>query len=193
MYKIAFKSSKLFYVGGAKLYQSRVRNHLCQLRKNKHHNKKLQKLVNKLGIDDLYFVVLEYCSADDVAKREQFYLDTLKPKLNVSLNRRNVGIKYGVSHRKKLSKSHKGIYPTKDNLAKRSLTMKDKLSSLTKEQKKERIRAAIEIKKRKIICVETNIVYNSIAECERLTKCDNVGLVCKGIRKHSLGFTFKYL
>ncbi|QNI20398.1 HNH endonuclease [Bacillus phage 1_ICo-2020] len=50
--------------------------------------------------------------------------------------------------------------------------------------------------KRKVICIDTNTVYDSIAECARdlgYKKASNIGSVCKGIRPHALGMKFKYV
>ena len=138
VYKICFKSSEDFYVGGAKKYKSRVRNHLCQLRKGKHHNKNLQNMVNTFGIEDLYFVLLEESTMELVREREQYYLDLLKPKLNIGTRVDRVGIKMSKEIKEKLSKSHIGIKPTVENVKKRSETMKKKFSLMSDDEKERR-------------------------------------------------------
>lgn len=47
---------------------------------------------------------------------------------------------------------------------------------------------------KKVICVETNIVYESIHEAERKTKCGNASIVavCKGKRKTCGGYHWRY-
>lgn len=50
--------------------------------------------------------------------------------------------------------------------------------------------------KRKVMCVDTGVIYNSIAECARdlgYKKASNIGSVCKGVRPHALGMKFKYV
>ena len=72
------------YIGSAQNMDRRKSAHLCLLRKNKHHNRKLQNFVNKYGIDNLYFEVIEYVkNSDMLIEREQFYLDTINPFFNI--------------------------------------------------------------------------------------------------------------
>lgn len=50
--------------------------------------------------------------------------------------------------------------------------------------------------KRKVMCIDTGIVYDSVAECARdlnYKKSGNISLVCKGKRPHALGLKFKYV
>lgn len=47
---------------------------------------------------------------------------------------------------------------------------------------------------KKVICIETNIIYNSIHDAERKTKCRNSDIVavCKGKRKTCGGYHWRY-
>lgn len=50
--------------------------------------------------------------------------------------------------------------------------------------------------KRKVMCIDTGVVYNSLAECARdlgYKKSSNITSVCKGLRPHALGMKFKYI
>lgn len=50
--------------------------------------------------------------------------------------------------------------------------------------------------KRKVMCIDTGVIYGSVAECARDLKYKNSGnisLVCKGKRPHVLGLKFKYI
>lgn len=45
---------------------------------------------------------------------------------------------------------------------------------------------------KKVICTITNVIYESIAEAERMTGAKNVVSVCQGVRNTALGLHFKY-
>ena len=45
---------------------------------------------------------------------------------------------------------------------------------------------------RKVECIDTGVVYESISEAERLTGSDNIVLVCKGLRKTANNLKFRY-
>lgn len=53
--------------------------HLYDLQKGIHHSDYLQRVVNKYGIEDLRFEILEICDGSKCLEREQYYLDTLVP------------------------------------------------------------------------------------------------------------------
>ena len=66
-------------------FYKRFYDHTRQLNIGKHHSKYLQNVVNKYGIDDLVFNILEICddlSKEQIFEREQYYIDTIKPVYN---------------------------------------------------------------------------------------------------------------
>lgn len=72
------------YIGSsAKCLSSRLRLHIRSLRQGKHHNRRLQAVVDKDGLDQLHFEVLEFVPPESCLPREQHYFDTRKPSLNV--------------------------------------------------------------------------------------------------------------
>lgn len=71
------------YIGSAVGLYQRWWVHLCNLKANKHKNKKLQNHFNKYGEQDLQFIVLEECAKDFLIQREQYYIDTLNPWFNI--------------------------------------------------------------------------------------------------------------
>lgn len=194
VYKIdSISSGNCCYVGSTRDYLQRVRNHKCQLKKGKHPNPKLNSHVSRFGLDDLMFQIIECCSIEEMRSLEDFYINRLNPSFNSEGNALGKGRKSSEEVRKKLSEVHKGIYPTKENLLKRSLSMKNKLKHLTKEEKVERIAKANRSIWRRVICNETGMVYDSVAIAERETGCDNVTRICKTGRGTSRGLTFKYI
>ena len=66
-------------------FYKRFYDHFRTLSLNIHHSRYLQNVVNKYGIQGIVFQILEICddlSRDDIFKREQYYIDTLKPVYN---------------------------------------------------------------------------------------------------------------
>lgn len=89
IYSIYFKDNKKYYVGSTNCkegFRGRWREHVYELRKNIHKNTILQRTYNKYG-ENFFFEILEIYEGSDeqVREREQFYLDLLRPELNVNL------------------------------------------------------------------------------------------------------------
>ena len=109
IYIIKTKINNRYYIGSAINLYNRKHIHLTHLKNNKHHNSKLQRFVNKYGIDNLYFECVELCEKEDLIKKEQFYIDTLNPYFNIAkIAGSNLGIKITKEQSEKLSKLRKG-------------------------------------------------------------------------------------
>lgn len=92
----SYDSSKIYVGSTSKLKKSnrkthhgfyrRFYDHLRSLSLNAHHSKYLQAVVNKYGIDGLVFKIIEACdeslSRNQIAEREQYYINLLKPVYN---------------------------------------------------------------------------------------------------------------
>lgn len=83
IYAILQLSTGFSYVGSAKSISDRWRKHLSDLRKGRHHSAKLQNSWNKYGDGDFQFVVIEVCDIEHLIRREQFYLDKMRPYFNI--------------------------------------------------------------------------------------------------------------
>lgn len=79
------KNNKI-YIGSSKNLYNRLSAHKCALNKNRHQNIKLQKSWNKHGSDNFICYVIEFCNPDILTTREQYYIDTLKPSYNITLD-----------------------------------------------------------------------------------------------------------
>lgn len=64
-------------------FARRVREHFKELYMQRHANPHLQSSFNKHGFDGFVFEVLEACHPDECLKREDFYLQELKPEYNI--------------------------------------------------------------------------------------------------------------
>lgn len=80
IYMIFNVITEQFYIGSSYNINYRKISHLSLLRKRKHFNFKL----NKSNLKDLIFLVVEYCEVDLLLDRENFYIETLSPSLNIS-------------------------------------------------------------------------------------------------------------
>lgn len=84
VYKITFAPNNQCYIGGAANLRKRWNHHRCHLRKNAHYNKTLQLLWNEHSEDLFAFEIIELVEDRSMlTAREQYYLDTLKPTLNI--------------------------------------------------------------------------------------------------------------
>lgn len=73
------------YVGSSTSTRVRWNIHKSRLRKNNHHSYLLQRAWNKYGEIGFVFNVLEVFEDEvDLIKKEQYYLDILKPEYNVN-------------------------------------------------------------------------------------------------------------
>lgn len=73
------------YVGSSINLHMRLQKHRSMLRKNYHQNRRLQNSWNKYKENNFECYILEYCAPELLENREQFYIDTLNPELNITL------------------------------------------------------------------------------------------------------------
>lgn len=85
IYCIVNTDNQKKYVGSSKNIYQRLQKHRAYLRKNMHENKKLQNSWNKHREDSFQYYILEFCPEDMLIEREQFYVDTIKPWYNITL------------------------------------------------------------------------------------------------------------
>lgn len=66
------------YIGSSVNIESRKSNHLANLRKGIHKNKKLQKIYDELGEEHLAFYVLDYCDTESLYILENYHIQIHK-------------------------------------------------------------------------------------------------------------------
>lgn len=87
IYCITHVETGNLYVGSAVKFRRRFNEHRLDLRNKKHGNPRLQNIFNKYGLESLLFSILEVVEDQTkLREREQFWLDTLQPKLNIVSN-----------------------------------------------------------------------------------------------------------
>lgn len=77
IYKIFNKINLNAHVGSAVNLKAREQIHKSNLRNNKHPNKFLQRSWNFYGETEFDFVIIEFCSKENLLIREQFWIDNL--------------------------------------------------------------------------------------------------------------------
>lgn len=121
VYKIKNLINGKYYIGSSINVLNRLTTHFRELRANNHVNSKLQRSYNKYGEGNFIIEIIEICTVNDLLMREQFYLDSLKPELNL-MSRATGGID-----------SH-----TEESKLKMSIAQKNVYRNLTEEQKESR-------------------------------------------------------
>jgi group I intron endonuclease len=84
VYKISNLVDDRVYIGSAVDFKRRKREHVNDLKSNRHANIHLQRFCNKYGLNLLQFEVIEECRDDVVLEREQLLLDSTKNLFNIS-------------------------------------------------------------------------------------------------------------
>lgn len=110
IYQIQSKvHSERIYIGSAVDIDDRWRCHLKDLKKDKHHARKLQRHYSKYNESDLYFTILCTCEKEQLIQFEQYFLDFYRPYFNSSPTAGNcLGVKHTDTTRKNMSNSHIG-------------------------------------------------------------------------------------
>lgn len=95
IYQIRNKSNGRLYIGSAKEFKARYKQHTTSLTKGTHHNKFLQGDFNKCGSDAFVFEVLEVTQGTIVERRtlEETYLNKFFDKCNNCYNVKNFTLK----------------------------------------------------------------------------------------------------
>ena len=122
------------YIGSAINLPKRLQQHYNDLCKNRHHNIHLQRAFNKYKI--LSFEILEIIiDKKELIKKEQYYIDTLKPTLNIApMAGSQLGFKHSKKTKERLSVIQKGKFVSLETRKKMSIAKKG--WSPTPEQRK---------------------------------------------------------
>ena len=106
----------------------------------------------------------------------------------------NIGYHHTKEARQKMSKAKKGIIQSEHQRMINSI--KHKKENLTEARYKiicEANRKNNLTRAKKVICIETNIIYESINEAQRQLNAKNIYKVLSGERKTANGYHFKYV
>ena len=119
IYKIINIKNNKFYIGscaGAGFFYERLKHHQQDLLLNKHNNRYLQNAYNKHK-DYFYYDVIEICNSNDCIKKEQYWIDLLKPHYNLCKKAgSSLGVKFTSESKKRISESKLKWYLSKDGI-----------------------------------------------------------------------------
>lgn len=85
IYKISNKITNDTYIGSSSNIEMRWKSHRCKSNYEKYPNSLLYQNMQKYGNENFNFTILEQCSKDVLFEREQYYIDLLRPSLNVAV------------------------------------------------------------------------------------------------------------
>lgn len=103
------------YVGSSVNLYGRLSEHLHNFKSGKAHNKHLQAAWDKYGEDNFIYNIIELCPKEVRFEREQYYIDSLKPEYNLTLQVvANFGHSPSEESRQKISNTLKQRYANKE-------------------------------------------------------------------------------
>jgi len=109
IYKIVNKINNKTYIGSSIDIDNRFYVHKNKLKKNIHPNNILQNSVNKYGIENFIFEVIEECDVELLTEREQYWINFNINGYNIrKIAESNRGISLSEETKKKISESNKG-------------------------------------------------------------------------------------
>lgn len=109
IYKIENIVNGCLYIGSSVNLKKRFKDHVRLLKQNRHHSTKMQNSWNKYGEDNFIFEILECCDKNELLIKEQFFLDSYNPNLNICKVAGNkLGVKMSDKQKQFLSEINKG-------------------------------------------------------------------------------------
>ncbi len=181
IYEIYNETNGKRYIGQTKDAKQRKRQHFYELRHNIHKSKVLQEDYNKGH--SLAFRIIRECSLDCINDLEKEYIKkyrTTEKEFGYNLELGGTkGRTLNEETKRKIAESHKG---NKYMVGKK----------LTDEWKKHLSEA--QPHRKRILCIETGVVYESFADAARKTGLIRTKIVscCTGKRNKTGGYHFAY-
>lgn len=180
VYQILNIETNKFYIGSSSsktfLYE-RLIHHKRDLINNKHHSLYLQRSFNKYGIEKFYYQILEVCSPDNCIKREQYWIDLLKPDYNsCKVANSTLGTECSKEKAEKISKSNKVFWSKKENRERMLISIKNRkirtdykrgYKNSTYQLSEEGKNKIIKRNSKKVLDKSTGKIYNSLKEASK--------------------------
>jgi len=221
IYKITCSENKKVYIGSSSDIKNRWYRHKHNL-KNNRGNPNMLNSYKKYGIDSFLFEIMEECQVSELIKRETYWADKYKSggctlfNCGEFIDNPTRGIKFGEDFRAKISKSLLGNSRTKGYKVKEETKAKisASLKKLGRKLSKENIEKLREAARRpkseetklklskikidtigiKVLCVDTNEIFNSYKEAADKFKTNYQGIRQSILRNGKChGLTFKHI
>ena len=166
IYKIENLVNGKIYIGQSKQIRQRWTEHKKELRHNRHRNEYLQRAWNKYGEDNFKHEILELCSEEELDEKECYYINLYKTFDNDN----GYNLTSGGGRRKEYSKS-------------------------TREKLKINGTGSNNPNSKKVICLETNKIYESMNQAGEDCGIDytNIYRCCTLQRYTTVGLHWMYL
>lgn len=184
------------YIGSAVNLAVRKGTHFYDLKNKKHHNSHLQNFVNKYGIDNLIFDVLEFCEKTALLEREQYYFTQYQNRFNICEIAGNTLNRLCSNETKlKISRKLKGIFK---GIPKSESTKKAMQKPKTKEHS-EKIKLAQKSVIKTVFQYDFNFnlinKFESLCEATKKTRLNRqqISACCNNKKQNSVkGFIFTF-
>ena len=213
IYQIRNLVNNKIYIGSSINLRKREKEHFRDLKNCKHHSKKLQRAFNKYGEQNFIFEIIEFIEdKSKLLEHEQYWMDrfnVVKKGYNIcSIAGSALGRKHSKQSRLKLSLLNKGernyfynkhMYAELNPFYGKKHTEETKLKiskansginngNYNKTGERHHL-------SRKVVCIETNTIYGSTREAERLTNVhhSHISKCCKDIYKTAGGYHWTYV
>lgn len=162
IYKIKNRLEGKSYIGKSLNIQRRWMEHRTPKARG---NDRLHDDIQRLGVENFDFEILEECSEDELSQKELSYIKKYKPFYNT------VGKKVSDETKRKISESTKRWWNNlpdekKECVIAQNLKGPSKGHIVTAETRKKISRKISEIQKQKVKCIETGEIFNSVADFE---------------------------
>lgn len=112
IYKITNLLNEKCYIGSSLNITERWYQHKTKLLHKKHHSIKLQRAINKYGMDNFKYDIIEECNQESLIIREQYYIDFFDSYKNgynsTPKAGNNLGMKHSEETKEKLKKASMG-------------------------------------------------------------------------------------
>jgi len=195
IYKLFFNSCpEKFYIGSAINLNERKARHRHLLKKGIHRNIHLQRLCNKLGVENMVFEILEITNTPEhLLTREQFYIDSLNPTLNILLVAGSViGYRHSEKIKLHLSSINTGKKMTPEQNSKNSIAQLGNKNARGCNRSSEFRKHLSKIRMRKVINTETMKVFDSVghAAVDAGVKYSTLYAKLKGTNINNTNFSF---
>lgn len=179
-------TKELFYIGkGSEKTLKEFKRAKCYWNRNPYWKNK----VAKHG-GFTYEILAVWDKEEDAFSHEKLLISCLPKLTNLTDGGEGPsGFKQSEETKKKRAEAHRGRKNTKETLERMSKAQQ------VNEAAKKKLLEEVEKQKKKILCVETNEVFESLAEAGRVKKIpfQNISKSCLGKRPKAGGYTWRYV
>lgn len=199
IYKITNNVNGKVYIGQTvRTLKERIGEHL------RHNNLLVQKAIHKYGVDNFKFKVIDKAkNIDELNKKEMKWIGFYNCLVPFGYNQciggdNTIGFRHREESKQAMSIKKSGMYLGENNPFFGKTHSEEQRLKWSKERKGRNLdkarEASIKTIQRKVLNVETGEIFNSVKEAalKYNLKSTHITRVCRGKRKHTGGFEWKY-